>query len=262
MKKGVCNICGKTGPLTKDHLFPKSTVPMEPLDVSTLSQDLSCEPSRRQRALGAAVRRTICKDCNVDRLGGQYDPSLKAFGEEVACWIRAQYKHSMALPESFTVNAKPNRITRAVVGHLLAAELRPNRAAIPEQAPMPDAMRDYFLDQSLPLPARMELLYWPYPSQVQVIVRACGVMKYGKKGVVVGDCYKAFPIAFWLVWDRPDSVIMPLESLPTTGAIDEEIPIGISLRTVPRVDWPEAPGGDEFLLFNDSMSILSRRHRA
>jgi len=260
MRKGLCNICGTAGPLTRDHVFPLSTVIMRTLEVHTLAQDLSCVPSEPQLAHGSVERRTICKRCNSTRLGAQYDPTLKRFEERVASWIRARYKRHLALPSAFRVNLKPNRVIRAIVGHLLAAETRSSRSAPLVHAPMPDAMRDYFLDETKELPPELEVFCWPYPSNMQVVIRSAGIGQYGSGDFVVSDFMKAFPLAFWLAWDRPKSVPVTLCRLPSSKDLDEDVTIEISLRNVPPIDWPERPHDYDMLLFNDSMTMLCKRY--
>ena len=260
MKKGLCNICSTAGPLTEDHIFPLSTVgPRSLLEVQTLAQYLSCEPPKRQLARGSVKRRTLCKKCNSCWLGSRYDPHLKDFGEGVASWIRARYQHQMTLPPSFTVELKPNRVLRAIVGHLLGAEVRRSRSVPLVHAPMPDAMRRYFLDESSALPAELEVFCWPYPSDMQVIIRSAGIGRYGSKHFIISDFMKAFPLGYWLVWNRPESVAVSLCRIPSTALIDEDKKIEISLKRVPAVDWPEQPRGYDMPLIHDSMTILCKR---
>lgn len=256
--KGRCNICAGVGPLTRDHIFPLGTIRVRPLEVRTLTQALSCEPSQPQQAYGSVERRTICEECNSKRLGQTYDPHLKDLCEQVALWIRSNYELHLSLPSSFSVRFKPHRVARAIVGHLLAAEIRPEPYAPLVSAPMPDAMRQYFLDETQPMPERLELHCWPYPSEMQVIIRAAG---YGRPGhVITGDFMKFFPLAYWVAWDRPPSVTIPLPriSLSRECGLDDEASVTIQLDGVPPIDWPEHPSSHDLLLVNDEMTILSQ----
>ena len=259
MKKGLCNICGKARPLTRDHIFPLSTVSSRSLEVRTLAQDLSCEPLEPQLAQASVERRTICEECNSSRLGNRYDPYLKEFSERVASWIRARYEQHLTLPSNFTVKLKPNRVIRAIVGHLLAAEARPRRFAPLVHAPMPDAMRDFFLDKSKELPSELEVFCWPYPSDMQVVIRSAGIGQYGFRHFVTSDFMKAFPLAYWLTWERPKSVSVSLSQIPSSRLLNDEKSVEISLENVPPVDWPERPRGYDMLLVNNSMTILCKR---
>jgi len=63
MKKGLCNICGAAGPLTRDHIFPVSTVPFDTLEVRTLAAHLSCGLRKSSSfvavSIGARFARTV-----------------------------------------------------------------------------------------------------------------------------------------------------------------------------------------------------------
>ena len=259
MKKGLCNICGTAGPLTEDHIFPLSTVPFDLLEVRGLAEHLSCNPSKPRSARGSVARRTICGNCNSKRLGSRYDPHFKDFAERVASWVNAKYQQDLTLPANFSIQLKPNRVLRAIIGHLLAAESRPRRHAPLVRAPMPDGMREFFLDETKELPPNLEVFCWPYPSETQVIIRGAGIGHYGYKHFITSDFMKAFPLGYWLVWDRDDSISIPLCRMPSTKSIDEERSVELSFQNVPRVDWPENPTDYEMLLENESMTILCQK---
>jgi hypothetical protein len=258
MKKGLCNICGTAGPLTRDHIFPLSTVKFDRLEVRKLITYLSCEAAQKQVARGSVDRRTLCETCNSKRLGSRYDPYLKEFGKRVASWVSARFRRDLTLPTSFRVDLKANRVVRAVVGHLLAVEPRARQAPL-VRAPMPDAMREYFLDETRALPSELEIFCWLYPSDMQVVMRAAGIGRYGFKHFVVSDFMKAFPLGYWLAMDRHDSISVSLSRIPSTKSIEDDHSVELSFKNVPPVDWPENPKGLDMLLANDDMTILCKK---
>lgn len=259
--KGRCNICNAIGQLTRDHVPPLGTVESALFDVQNLTEYLSCESSKPRRAHGSVEFINLCKVCNSERLGTYYDPHLKEFCNAAATWIRARYKLDLSLPAHTSIRIKPLRVARAIVGHLLAAEARSDRSAQLIHAPMPDAMRDFFLNENaLPSP-KLELFCWPYPSDWQVIIRAAGVAQYGRKGVVTSDFLKFFPVAFWVAWDRPVSVSVDhLASLTLSdcSALDDECTIKMPLSNVPPVDWPENPAENGMLYVSDRMTSVAQ----
>jgi len=172
--------------------------------------------------------------------------------------VNLRYRQGLTLPKTFSVTLKPNKALRAVVGHLLAAEPRPRHAPL-IQAPMPQAMRDYFLDESQQLPPELEVFCWLYPSEMQVVIRSAGVGRYGVKHFIVSDFMKAFPLGYWLAWDRPESVAVSLCQIPSTRSIDDELSIELDFRRVPPIDWPENPTGYDMLLANEDMTILCQK---
>jgi len=262
MTKGRCRICGEIGSLTRDHVPPKSTVTTDIREARHLTQYLDCEERAVRKVKGSIDFPSICRRCNTDRLGSEYDPELKAFCDQVATWIRARYSHNLTLGPRFKVHCKPQRLLRAIIGHLLAVEPDVKRWLPIKDAPMPNSYRQYFLDPTLPLPEEIRVYCWPYPSQKQVIIRSAGIMEYSKKGVIVSDFLKFFPIGFWVTWEQPDSVsialteITPKQSCP----LDDICEVEIRLDLVPPIDWPEDPdqlGKLGMLLANDRLTVIT-----
>lgn len=256
--KGRCTICGRIRNLTRDHVPPRSIVQPTLLEVRSLGQYLGCRPTQPRRARGSVIFRTLCADCNGSRLGREYDPHLKELCNEVAVWVRSHAKQKMVLPRSFAISAKPNRIARALIGHVLAAENRQDRYAELNSAPMPAALRDFFLDEAKPMPSRLEIYCWPYPSDLQVIIRSTSILRYGRNGQVVGDFLKFFPVGFWLAWDRPETVSLRLGSLPRLKRLDDEAEIRLYFDPIPYVDWPENPAGDFMMYFSSEQTCIAR----
>ena len=257
--KGRCLICGRVDRLTRDHVPPKGAVRPTRLDVHDIADYLSSQPRKSRRAYGSLDFPSLCHECNVDRLGGEYDPALKEFSNRVAAWIRARYALHLSLPASFSVATKPHRLLRAVIGHLLAAEYRPDPTTPLVQAPMPKAMRGYFLDPKLPLPDELTVYCWPYPSPHQVILRATGVARFrDRASFAMGDFIKFYPLAYWVAW-RPPLGRIPLSTIRPDPhcELDTEREVEVALRKVPPVDWPETPQPDEYVLVNSGFTFIA-----
>jgi hypothetical protein len=113
MKKGVCVICSKSAPLTRDHVPPKGTVPPDPIVVKRLEEHIAASTTKpmplrvehRSRSF-----RTLCKRCNVELLGQRYDPALSSLANAVARWLRVRLDHGLSLPQDITVDALPERV--------------------------------------------------------------------------------------------------------------------------------------------------------
>lgn len=262
MTKGRCRICGEVGSLTRDHVPPKSTVTTDIREARNLTQYLACEERAVRKVQGSVDFPSICGCCNTDRLGREYDPELKAFCERVATWIRARYLHNLTLGPRFKVDCRPQRLLRAIIGHLLAVEPDAKPWLPLVDAPMPNSYRQYFLDPTLSPPEELRVYCWPYPSQKQVIMRSAGILEYGKKGVIVSDFLKFFPIGFWLTWEQPDSVFIALSEITPkpSCALDDIWEVEIRLDLVPPIDWPEHPdklGKLGMLLANDRLTVMT-----
>jgi hypothetical protein len=127
---------------------------------------------------------------------------------------------------------------------------------------MPNSYRQYFLDPTLSPPEKLRVYCWPYPSQKQVIMRSAGILEYVKKGVIVSDFLKFFPIGFWLTWEQPDSVSIALSEITPkpSCALDDIWEVEIRLDLVPPIDWPEYPdklGKLGMLLANDRLTVIT-----
>jgi hypothetical protein len=128
------------------------------------------------------------------------------------------------------------------------------------------ALRGFFLDASAPPPPDLTVYCWPYPSERHVIVRGFVRGSLGSGlAPVLGDLLKFYPLGFWVVWQKPDHLKLDLPDL-TEGWPDDtdgEIRLSLSLRSVPGVNWPEAPSGMEALLldFGRSHVATARRHQ-
>lgn len=263
MKKGICAICLSAGPLTDDHIPPRGVTTPAMREVRTISQHLRLPPAPGRPAQPSTTFKTLCVDCNTRLLGREYDPSLRELCERVGVCLRSQTL-GLVLPQAVTLTMRPQRVARAVTGHVLAAERRSRTEHDPVRAPMPDAMRTYFLDPSAPLPQSLEVFFWAYPSTQHVIARGIGLGKLGYEGSLVGDLLKFFPLAFWIVWRRPQRIGLALPRLLPNAAseLDEGQPIAVPLDPVPPTTWPEQPAGDQYVLFRDEQtSIVTPRGR-
>ena len=258
-KVGLCNICGTSGLLTDDHVPPKGSLDVRKVKIRTLSQTLQPPHPSIHRLLQNGVEfRSLCSDCNNKRLGQRYDPSLNRFSRKVAQILRVRDR--ITLPHRLNVEIQPQLLVRAVVGHLLAAEIRDNMADPPRSAPMLNEMREFFLDEAKDLSAKLRLYFWPYPATRQTILRGIGILSEGY--TIVGDFLKYFPVAFWLTYEVPNMVVQRL--------VDREVPVhGCSLRDVRivgistrqkdtfRPAWPERPDDKEILVVNDGACFVA-----
>jgi hypothetical protein len=258
-REGCCNICGVVGLLTHDHVPPQGSVDPKRMRIQTLAASFEPVHPRIAHLTQNGVKfRSLCDQCNTQRLGNRYDPFLNRFSRKIAQILRVRDR--VILPAVVMVECNPQRLARAVVGHLLAAEIREDMTAPLTSAPMIDDMRAYFLDEGADFPCDLHLYFWPYASARQAIFRGMGILSAGQ--VVVGDFLKYFPVAFWLAHRLPTLVIDRMR--------DREIPVrryGIDecfLLRVPtsptntfRHDWPERPDDQEILVLNDSVCLLA-----
>jgi hypothetical protein len=262
-KRGICTICEEACALTDDHVPPKGSYKPSKVWVRGLVPLRRPDGRiKRRQCQNGVTFQAICGDCNNYRLGNQYDPSLNHLSRKVGQILRVADR--VALPDRCAVRIKPQRVARAVVGHLLAAEENP--PTTPRQGTMLTAMRRYFLDATEEMPSDLRLFLWPYRGERQTILRGAGIM-FNLVGespppFVVGDFLKYSPVAFWLTTGIPGRVAVQIadrEIDPTGLALDDEVDFFVptKARDTFRPDWPEAPDDDGALLLDGTACICA-----
>jgi hypothetical protein len=158
------------------------------------------------------------------------------------------------------LSVKPQRIAKSVVGHLLAGCVPENYQMEPISAPVPDILRDYFVNDGAPLPENVDIYYWLYPSKVQKILNYFVFSDIRFKGFISASIVKFFPLSFMLVWDKPQSVTVPHHLLLPQKhiGIDETATLEVDFRNIPPINWPEAPTDHNYVMFNDSVTAVAQ----
>lgn len=260
-KAGRCNICGALGKLTEDHVPPKGSINPRKVGIRSLVQTVEpVDPKIVQFSQNGVKFRSLCAKCNNHRLGKKFDPALNQFSRKVAQLLT---NHSrLILPSRVDIELQPQRIARAVIGHLLAAEIREDMSSSLISAPMRELMRQYFLDISADFPTELNLYFWTYPAKRQVILKGVGVGLFSTNQVIVGDFLKYFPIAFWLTHKAPQRVKESMQDreMPIRGSgVDDyrTVAIRTDKQDTFRSNWPEVPDDYEMLLVNDDLCFIA-----
>ena len=243
--EGRCNLCGKHALLTEDHIPPKGGPRVSAVEMRSLLQRLTQTDAhaKARRSQSGVKFRSLCASCNNGVLAG-YDREYCDFTNEVA----ARFRSPLLLPSRLAIRARPQRLMRAVVGHLLAFGF--DR---PPQGDMNEALARFVLDERAPLPAQANLYYWAYPSREQIVVRDVVYLelKAGVDKPFVFNLLKVFPTAFFLTWERPDALGFRIESLDgyRSFALDDEADLPLELTGLPPLTWPEAPTDTSVVLY-------------
>ena len=236
-KNGQCNICGDIGPLTEDHTPPKGCLKPTQVEIRHISSHLFSGPntSRARRSQNGVKYRTLCARCNNEFLGAKYDPHFIAFVNTTAAHLRT----SSYLQHMVRIVGRPQAILRSLLGHISAQGV--NRYL---KGPLTEAVRDYFLDESQPLPVGIRVFYWAYPHQSHVVFRDAAVLNItGGAEPFTMWLLKFFPIAFMIAWNEH----LGLEYFPHSFDLwhnlrfEEEVEIPIVLSPTLPALWPEAP---------------------
>jgi hypothetical protein len=161
-KHGRCNICGKVGKLSWDHVPPKRSVAPARTEILSVGGMLKAKDK-----IGKAVvsqngikYRTLCECCNNDLLGKRCDPTLNAFALDIGRICRS----GIIPPPIVRIPTKPLKLMKGIFGHLLAAD-----TVEFDNAGCNNVMRECFLDYNAPVPDNIHVFYWLYPYEIQVI---------------------------------------------------------------------------------------------
>ena len=240
---GQCNICGQHGKLTEDHIPPKGSIRIKAVEMFDIITMLGAEKLQKGRISQNGVKyRTLCASCNNERLGIHYDPEFNNFNNTVARYL----KSSLILPDKIQIRGKPNRIARAIIGHLLAFELDGFTGD-----KTTTELQEYFLHEDKILPNDVNIYYWPYPYNDQVIIKDAAMIVDLFKGYLSFMLLKFFPMAYMVVLKTEKIAELRLACLnhyiPT--GLDDEVDIPILLANTPRQRWPEAPDDDGAVMY-------------
>lgn len=203
-KKDRCNICSQISDLTWDHVPPKFCNNDSAKDYMLAFGVMDKRNTKNKfpyTSQNGIKFRSICSNCNNYLLGVNLDPEYKALVDNL--FLRTQSK--LIMPDSFTIEVKPNRLARAVVGHMLAAKNFFDGDCIIDKE-----LRQYFLDTRLSPPADMQLYCFLYPFETIMIVR--DVLPFQISNVPnafsvpnsMVSCIYSLPVAFLLTQDCPD----------------------------------------------------------
>ncbi|MDE2598132.1 MAG: hypothetical protein KGL40_00765 [Rhodocyclaceae bacterium] len=244
-KNGICNICGEESKLTEDHTPPKGCISVTQVELKHIAARVSADATSERRSVSqnGIKYRTLCARCNNGLLGADYDVGLREFVNKIGDYLKSR----MHLPPTLNVPGYPQKIVRAVLGHLSAQGVGRYK-----KGPQTEALREYMLDTSLPLPEGISIYCWPYPYRGHVVVRdaAFTYLPIGKPCVFW--LLKFFPVAFMVTWDQPEELVLEkVVSFDTwrNAPYDYQAEIPVPLMPLIYEYWPEAPTDDSIVVY-------------
>ncbi len=246
---GYCAICGKYEKLVRDHIPPKGCGNLKDHELRLL---VSRDPKRGNTSQGGTHFKTICTTCNSDRLGLRYDPELIALSKEITSVVKAAANNIVALPEVIQCEIKSQRISRAIVGHILAAASVRTVGEPNADIPMDNTLRAYFLDENSPFPEEWELYYWVYPSRKQIVAKYFGKRDI-KSGInTFGHTIKFLPLGFYLIWKPKGELALSKLISNKSISLNSISNIRINIRQNISLEFPEVPHDDEIIVYNSN----------
>lgn len=240
---GTCNMCGKTGKLTEDHTPPKGCKKPSQINLLHIGESLGIEATHKGRILQDGVKyRTLCERCNSYRLGQRYDPEFIKFVNTIGTFLTT----SISLPNAVPIIAKPQKILRALVGHMSAQGVdRYDKGRLTEE------LTAYLTDENKPFPNGVKAYVWAYPYRQHLMARDCEFFHLGVKKAMPIWFLKFFPVGFMLTFDEPDEYTFDFEELSKWRhlAFGDDAEVVITLRPLTHPGWPESPTEKSLIMY-------------
>lgn len=260
-KTGFCSICNEYGPLTKDHVPPKGCGNIKNVVLETFCANSNINSRLKKNHSQSGLHyRTICSNCNNNLLGAKYDLEINALYSEVVDRAKSAHSQRITLPKNSYHFIRPQKIARAIVGHLLAANSVDQIENGKSEAPFYEALSEYFLDEDKDVPEQLEIYYWLYPFREIKVIRGASKLSLDWSSHILGDIIKFPPFGFWLVWEKPPSINIGLNRLihrPGIG-FNETTQISFDYENIQQSDFPEGPTDREATLFLDSRTSIAK----
>jgi len=241
---GYCRICGEHRKLTEDHIPPKKCGNNKKVFIMAGDE-------KRLSQNGLKLK-TLCLECNGNRLGGKFDPELVRLHKEVKK-ILPTYQRSKFPVTSFICKINPNLLLRSVLGHLLSSTFgdvtNQNPAITLEYPTFYTSIQEYVLEKTQEL-KDISIYYWFYPYEEIRILHYFGHQpKIGKSNQIFGILFKFFPLAIWIV-DKKASTVYPNQlEIPTNS---DSYDLILNIENVIGMQQPEFPVHDGFTVMSSA----------
>lgn len=235
---GKCNICHSESNLTWDHVPPKGGIELEPVEIVTLIQVLTTDSNFKKPFISqnGVKYRTLCKTCN-ERLGSTFDKVLNKFAIDLGRNLKSK-------PPIARIETKPNSLIRAVVAHLLAANIEIVDTEFENQ------LKLFVFDENKNLPDFLSVFYWIYPYDkieiLQDIVMPAKPMNYSALNKF--KILKYFPIAYMITDANEYEGLDSLNDFKNAKPSDVA-ELSIRLDKIRQQEWPNTITDGNFVIF-------------
>lgn len=246
-----CNICLTKTALSWDHIPPKGSIELAPVEMESIFHLFIQKPenARLAESQNGLKYRTICPKCNA-KIGQKYDVVIKDFANSVGRYLNS----TLRLPPSVKHRTKPVALMRGILAHLLAAKIKL------DDGDFDNTLRELIRDESLPIPPDIFVHYWTYPYEQIVVLRDFAIASLKSHRAGFFNTIKYFPIAY-LISSVPDFCGLPELTAFRNCNVDEEVDIPIILEKTAHPFWPEAPDADSVIVFGQEAVNAIRAKR-
>ena len=240
----------------------KGPVNIRPVEIRSVAQNFS-QNSKGCVSQNGVKFRTICAKCNNELLGHLYDPELIRLTDEVSLFLRTRTEHNLRFPPKQTFEVKSQKLLRSLVGHTLSGFIVDNEKNQPVEDTVSGRITHLFPRSHLTNSREADrlLLASPFrkPGHNQRVWPNVSQLQGHDPG---GDLIKFFPIAYWIVWDKPAHLRINRSELGVRKnmGIEDTEKLTMDFDKIPDVKWPENPANDQMILLcNQSASFSTIR---
>jgi len=251
---GVCRICGKYKKLSDDHVPPQGGVKIESVEIKKAFDIFSKQIGENKYFISqnGVKFTTLCECCN-SRLGREFDTTLNLFSKDICKFLNSK----LELLGSYSISTKPNKLIRAVLGHLLASNVTDEISEFDEK------VREFLFDETKPIPDDINVFYWIYPYKLTIIIRDILMSavrgKYDDFGIF--QILKYYPIGF-LVTNKTSYQNLSSLSIFNSISPNEVRNINIRINELKHWKWPEKIDNGNAILIGEtgSKGIKANKH--
>lgn len=267
-KIGYCNICDSYDNLTCDHIPPKGCLTPQKVELISLQKHIDIDENNKTKSnysQNGLNYRSICGTCNNTILGTNYDPELIKTTNQVANILKLKDESGIILPKQVSIDIKPKKLARAVIGHILAGKIPRNNIST-QSHPNKNLLKKFLLDTDENFSDDLEIYYWIYPSNKQVVIN--NLIKIfvdwnnlqSKRIIPWSGLLKFYPLSFWVVWKRSNEIHLGLQKIPMSKEIElnDSVSINLHLNNIPHIFWPEGVHDDEMNFYNSNSAIVAK----
>lgn len=199
IEKGYCLLCGTYGPLSKDHVPPKSIS-----EISGVEQKLLLEYEKGGEIKGlpshhGSVFKTICKKCNMNL--SIYDSEIKNVIETLRNKIRNYLTNPIAPYSTVSSTVDILAFLKGCVGHMISAAPNIRCMTPPRELPFIDPLRNFATGKNNNIFETHKFLYWFYPHRLNISGSMFSLGEIGnmERSHSSGICLYFYPLAILIV---------------------------------------------------------------
>ena len=245
-KVGACTICKQFDELSYDHIPPIAAGNTDPVMLVSAMSAISghAQEDRPLISQNGYKIRSICRRCN-STIGREYDPVIGKLCADINGYLASP----LSLPSELACETIPARLIRGLLGHLLAAKLRPDECLVDQH------IREFLADHSSSLAPHLHLYYWLYPYPNIAVLRDFGTVLFtgSRRQPVFCSVMKFPPLSMFLTEAECFHGLPDLSSLSHFG-IDDPGRVDFRFDGLKPADWPEGTEHSGFVLMGEAGS--------